>query len=146
MAFVYENIAQAVDSVNEIVLGVKFTNANSIFKTIYSVREQAKENLKNLLFTRVGERYMQPTFGTNLLNLLFEPNTIQIKEDVSEILVEPINIWLPYISIENVNVITAEEEPTLPHLLSITIIYNIENFSTDSIVVYANNDNTISIV
>ena len=146
MAFVYENIAQAVDSVNEIVLGVKFTNANSIFKTIYSVREQAKENLKNLLFTRVGERYMQPTFGTNLLNLLFEPNTIQIKEDVSEILVEPINIWLPYISIENINVITAEEEPTLPHLLSITIIYNIENFSTDSIVVYANNDNTISIV
>ena len=146
MAFVYENIAQVVDSVNEIGLGVKFTNADSIFKTIYTVREQAKENLKTLLFTRIGERYMQPTFGTNLLNLLFEPNTIQIKEDVSEILIDPINVWLPYISIENINVITAEEDPTLPHQLSITITYNIENFSTDSIVVYANNDNTISIV
>jgi phage baseplate assembly protein W len=146
MAFVYENIAQVVDSVNEIGLGVKFTNAESIFKTIYTVREQAKENLKTLLFTRIGERYMQPTFGTNLLNLLFEPNTIQIKEDVSEILIDPINVWLPYISIENINVITAEEDPTLPHQLSITITYNIENFSTDSIVVYANNDNTISIV
>jgi phage baseplate assembly protein W len=146
MAFVYENIVQAVDSVNETGLGVKFTNADSIFKSIYSVREQAKENLKTLLFTRIGERYMQPTFGTNLLNLLFEPNTIQIKEDVSEILIDPINVWLPYISIENINVITAEEDPTLPHQLSITITYNIENFSTDSIVVYANNDNTISIV
>ena len=146
MAFVYENIAQVVDSVNEIVLGVKFTNADSIFKPIYSVREQAKENLKTLLFTRIGERYMQPSYGTSLLNLLFEPNTIQIKEDVSELLVDPINTWLPYISIENINVVTAEEDPTLPHLLSITITYNIENFSTDSIVVYANNDKTISIV
>ena len=146
MAFVYENIAQVVDSVNEIGLGVKFTNADSIFKTIYTVREQAKENLKTLLFTRIGERYMQPTFGTNLLNLLFEPNTIQIKEDVSEILIDPINVWLPYIYVENINVVTAEEDPTLPHQLSITITYNIENFSTDSIVVYANNDNTISIV
>jgi len=146
MAFVYENINQAVDSVNEIALGVKFTNADSIFKTIYTVREQAKENLKTLLFTRIGERYMHPTYGTNLLNLLFEPNTIQIKEDVSEILTEPINIWLPYISVVNINTVTAEDDPNLPHLLTITITYNIENFSTDSIVVYANNDNTITIV
>jgi phage baseplate assembly protein W len=146
MAFVYENINQAVDSVNEIGLGVKFTNADSIFKTIYTVREQAKENLKTLLFTRIGERYMHPTYGTNLLNLLFEPNTIQIKEDVSEILTEPINIWLPYISVVNINTVTAEDDPNLPHLLTITITYNIENFSTDSIVVYANNDNTITIV
>lgn len=146
MAFVYENIAQAVDSVNEIALGVSFTNAESIFKSIYSVQEQSKEDLKTLLLTRIGERYMEPTYGTNLLNLLFEPNTIQIKEDVSEILIDPINTWLPHISIENINVVTAEEDPTLTHLLSITIIYNIENFSTDSVVVYANNDNTISIV
>jgi len=145
MAFVYENITQAVDAVNEIGLGVKFTNANSIFKSIYSVREQVKENLKTLLFTRIGELYMQPTFGTNLLNLLFEPNTVQIKEDISEILVEPINLWLPYVVIENINTVTAEDDPTLPHFLAITITYNIENFSTDSIVVYANNDNTITI-
>ena len=37
MAFVYENIAQAVDSVNEIALGVSFTNAESIFKSIYEI-------------------------------------------------------------------------------------------------------------
>ena len=68
----------------DIGLGVdlSFNNAG-IFKTLYVTGDQVKSNLKNLLLTRPGERYNQVTFGCNLLNILFEPNTDSIKEKTS---------------------------------------------------------------
>ena len=52
----------------------------SSFTPIYLTTDQAFENLKTLLLTKKGERYHQPTFGTRLLYVLFEPNTELIKE------------------------------------------------------------------
>ena len=145
MAFVFETVTEN-NSENQIGIGVKFTNENSIFRTLYTVREQVKENLKTLLLTRIGERYMQPNFGTNLLNIIFEPNTDQIKEEIQDALIDPINRWLPYIIIEESKIVTAEEDPTLPHQIAISLTYSIQNFSTDSITIFANNDNTITVV
>ena len=60
---------------SETGLGIGFTaSAGKVFSPIRITIDQALENLKNLLLTRIGERYMQPNFGTQLLNILFEPN------------------------------------------------------------------------
>jgi phage baseplate assembly protein W len=42
---------------------------------------------------------MQPTYGTNLINVLFEPNNEELKEDIQDLLKTAINYWLPYINI-----------------------------------------------
>jgi phage baseplate assembly protein W len=146
MAYVVETQPVIPVDQQSIGLGVRFTNLDSIFQTIYTTNEQVKENLKTLLLTRIGERYMQPSFGTNLLNIVFEPNTEQIKEVISDILIDPINTWLPYIVIENLNVTTAEDDPTLPYHVSISLTYTINDFSTDTITFNVNNDNTITVV
>ena len=44
------------------------------FKRNYSEIKQARANLVNLLLTRKGERLNHPSFGSNLWNILFEPN------------------------------------------------------------------------
>ena len=56
-------------------IGVKFPfNAPGVFKKTFTTFDQASTNIKTLLLTRKGERYIQPNFGTDLLNVIFEPN------------------------------------------------------------------------
>ena len=58
-------------------LGISYNSDDRIFRTIYTTTEQALENLKTLLLTRVGERYGYPQFGSHLLNVLFSQQILQ---------------------------------------------------------------------
>jgi hypothetical protein len=51
---------------------IPFNNPNGIFFQSYTNRQQAFSNVKNLLSTAKGERYMQPDFGSELRFILFE--------------------------------------------------------------------------
>jgi phage baseplate assembly protein W len=116
------------------ILGVSFSNENNVtFKPIYTSVDQASVNLKNLLLTRIGERYHQPTFGTNLLNVIFEPNIADLKEDILDLILEPINYWLPYLNIDNVEIITYEDDPTLNYSVTISITFSVNNLDTRTI-------------
>jgi phage baseplate assembly protein W len=137
------DIVRVTDNIG---LGVAFsTGTGGLFSSIYTTPEQVKQNLKSLLLTRIGERYMQPTFGTNLLNIIFEPNIADLKEDVTDLLITPINYWLPYVTIESINIITNEDDPTMIHNLKISIKYSINNFSTQTITLTSTNDGIIAV-
>jgi phage baseplate assembly protein W len=41
-----------------------------------------KQSLKNYLYTRRGERVGYPTYGTIIWDLLFEPNTERVKQQI----------------------------------------------------------------
>ena len=56
-------------------LGISYSSNNGIFTSIYTTDQQAFEQLKTLLLTRVGERYGYPQYGTHLLNIIFQPIT-----------------------------------------------------------------------
>jgi phage baseplate assembly protein W len=119
---------------NDIGLGISFGSTNdTIFSPIYASAAQTKENLKTLLLTRIGERYMQPSYGTNLLNVIFQPNLSSIKSEVRTLISEPVHHWLPYISLDSIDVVTNEDDPTLDHDIKITINYSINEFSPDTI-------------
>tara|TARA_R110000868_G_scaffold152989_2_gene378259 strand:- start:185 stop:628 length:444 start_codon:yes stop_codon:yes gene_type:complete len=131
---------------NNIGLGVAFsTGTHGLFSSIYTTPLQVKENLKSLLLTRVGERWMQPTFGTNLLNIIFEPAISELKDDIIDLLTAPINYWLPYVTIGDINIITNEDDPMMIYNLKITINYSVQNFSTDSITFTSLTDGTLSV-
>jgi phage baseplate assembly protein W len=148
MSYVFESTVETsnTDVSRNTALGARLTNLNSVFQSVYTVPVQVRENLKTLLLTQIGERYMQPEFGTNLLAILFEPNVTELKEDIQDTLVSAISRWLPYINIEQIEITTNEDDPTLVHQVIVSLSYAITNYSTESIVVYVNNDNTVSVV
>jgi len=144
MAFVYENITNNLSS--DTGIGVSLSNLDSVFSTVYTPQQQVHENLKTLLLTRIGERYMQPTYGTRLLEIIFQPNTYELKPEIEDILVESINFWLPYILIDSIDITTAEDDPNLPYQIRVSILYSVQNFEEKTITIFANNDNTLSVV
>ena len=88
------------------ILGIginKKSDSNGIFAVNYTTISQASENLKNLILTKKGERVMQPEFGCDIWELLFEP----ISEDVISTQIESsilsaVEIWLPYINVDKI--------------------------------------------
>lgn len=122
--------------VSEIGLGADFSfNHPAIFRTVYTTNQIHTARLKTLILTRKGERILQPTYGTNLLDILFEPNVNELTEDIIEILEGAINFWLPDLQIENINVVTNENDPTLIHQIQITIEYSSDDLQANAITV-----------
>ena len=81
------------------------------FKQTKTTLQQAKYNIINLLKTIPGERLGQPTFGSTLHHLLFEPMTDDLDERVKDEIKTSINTWLPYITIKKINVAHPEGNP-----------------------------------
>jgi phage baseplate assembly protein W len=77
---------------------------NTAFNQAFTSYEQVKSNIKNLLLTKKLERIMNPGFGSGLQELLFEQNDEVLISDIEEAINDAVEKWLPYVSIEDVNV------------------------------------------
>jgi len=98
-----------IDLLPDVAVGVKLPFVGKdgrLFQLSYSTEEQAISNLKNLILTRRGERVLQPLFGTNLQDSLFEQNDSLLKDSIETSIIEAVEFWLPYISITELNVQT----------------------------------------
>jgi len=91
----------------DIFIGLKLPLGYSdtgFFKQTKTTLQQAKYNIINLIKTIPGERLGQPTFGSQLHTILFEP----MNEDFGDILEDSIRTsletWLPYINIKNIEI------------------------------------------
>ncbi len=89
---------------------------------------QAKQNLKVLLMTRKGERWFNPDFGTNLMQLLFHPAVEQLKQEITEEIDAAVSKYMSYISLESIKIITAEENPELPYNVQVTLQYYFNSY------------------
>ena len=87
-------------------LGIGFgrkSSSNGIFAVNYTTLTQAKDNLINLILTKKGEREMQPEFGCDIHNLIFEQIVEDsIAVDIENSILDAVNIWLPYINVDNI--------------------------------------------
>ena len=145
MGFVYETVS-ATDVKKDVALGIKISSRDSIFESIHNIAEQTKENLKSLLLTRIGERYMLPEFGTNLLSMLFEPITYEFNSGIQNSVTTAIKKWLPYVVIQEFKVVTVLDDPSLQHMVEMSLTYSVQNFSTNTIKIFASETGDISIV
>ena len=84
---------------------------DGFFPRAKTLTDQAYSNLKNLLLTRKGERLGQPTFGSDLWNIIFEQITEDIGDSVEQSVREAVDYWLPYITINNVFTTTDGSNP-----------------------------------
>jgi phage baseplate assembly protein W len=78
---------------------------NGFFAVSYTTKEQVKSDLKNLILTNRGERLMQPEFGCNLRQAIFEQiDEGGVYEFIQNEIETSIQRWLPYIIVNNVDV------------------------------------------
>lgn len=113
--------------------------AAGVFVQSYTTELQSISNLKNLLLTRKGERYMQPTFGTDIYSTVFEPNTALVRESLQLSLQDDIEFWLPYIELNAVDV-TGDIDN---YSISVRIRYRVKNSNAERVIIVLANENEI---
>jgi phage baseplate assembly protein W len=121
-----------IDPINldtDVAVGVPFPfNAEGVFYSTYTTKEQVKSNLLNVLLTEPGERLFNPNFGVGIRKLLFEQNIN--KESLEDKIRMQINIYIPEINLVSV---VADKAPH-SHVLFIKITYSlISNNQLDTI-------------
>jgi phage baseplate assembly protein W len=108
---------------------------NGYFAVTYTTKEQVKTNLKNLILTNRGERLMQPNFGCNLRQAIFEQIGNETYDYIRNEIQNAISIWLPYIIVNDVNVTsddTSKDNNRINVKLDYTLAYAGNN-SRDSL-------------
>jgi len=113
----------------------------SVFAQSYSTEEQAISNLKNLLLTRKGERFMQPDFGTQIIDSLFEQSTEDLETELQDGLNEDIALWLPYIIVDDINV----ERMIDQHLLDISLRFRVTENGANQVIKLLVDENGVQI-
>ena len=102
----------------------------SLFSRTKTLQEKAKYNLKTLLLTNLGERSMQPEFGSRLLEVVFE-----FKDEtlIEEVINEAVEKWLPYLTINSIDTVVDSGNP---NRLNVAIDFSVSNTpeATDQIV------------
>ena len=146
MAYKIVEVDTNVEDTN-VAIGVKFPfNAPGVFAKSFTTFDQASTNIKSLLLTRKGERYEQPNFGTDLLNLVFEPNISELKDFVSTTINDAVNFWLPYITITELNIVTGDDDPNMVHNLKISISFTVTGTDSEkTITIFAGQDGILKI-
>jgi phage baseplate assembly protein W len=88
------------------ILGIginKNSDKGGIFAVNYTTLTQAKDNLKNLILTRKGERIMNPTFGCDIWKVLFDQMDGDIIETkIESAILDSVSNWLPYLNIDEI--------------------------------------------
>ena len=78
---------------------------NGFFAVTYTTKEQIKSDLKNLILTNRGERLMQPEFGCNLRQAIFEQiDEGGVYEFIQTEIETSIQRWLPFVIVNNIDV------------------------------------------
>mgnify|MGYP003671870937 FL=1 len=124
-----------LDLDNNRAIGVVFPfDAEAVFYSSYTTKEQIKSNLINVLLTEPGERVMEPDFGVGLKLVLFEQNID--KDDIKNRINAQVQIYVPEIDVVDINIEFVPDQ----HVLFIQITYKfLLDESTDSIQLNFNN-------
>jgi hypothetical protein len=85
--------------------------------------QSINQSIRNLILTKIGERFFQPNIGSNVYNSLFEPNDAFMHEDLVYSIRNVINQNEPRAIIQNVTVNPVIDESRI----SINIVYSIIN-------------------
>ena len=132
-------VTNANQEINDYAIGLSLPlqMTTNTFNQTYDNLVQLKSNVKNLLLTQKGERLGQPTFGTNLHRLLFEPNDDELEQKIYDTIENSIRNWLPQLNIKQIN-IEATDEMKNNNSISVSIVftanYNRQDFTVDFIV------------
>jgi len=96
------------------------------FRQSFTTDAAIRTDLINLLLTKVGERPMNPEFGSTLYDLVFTQQSVDIESDVEDRVREAISRWMPFVNIHSVTIQKESGEPDI-YSLRISINYSVSN-------------------
>lgn len=71
---------------------------NAVFNSTFETKDAIKVNIINYFLTNKGERYLNPSFGSNIRKQLFENITQDGLENIKEIISVDIQTYFPRVS------------------------------------------------
>ena len=118
-------------------VSLPFTKGNNgFFAVTYTTKEQIKSDLKNLILTNRGERVMQPEFGCNLRQAIFEQiDEGGVYEFIQNEIDTSIQRWLPFVIVNNI-VVDSDANSKDNNRISVKLDYTLSfagNNSRDSL-------------
>ena len=120
-------------------------NSNGVFTPLYNDLQQAYANLKHLLLTIPRDRYYHPTFGCNLMSIIFEPSSMELKEEINTVINDSINTWLPYLEITELEIKTAEDDIDSPNTIYIKLLTEFNGIELQPVIIFANEEGIVTI-
>lgn len=93
---------------------------------LVSAEEDICESLQILLSTSLGERVMQPTYGCNLEDLLFEPLTPTVASSIKERVRNAILYHEPRISLDRLDLVLDKQFQGLDEQLQGRVLLTVE--------------------
>ena len=81
------------------------------FNKTRTTLQQTRSNIKNLLLTIKGERLGNPTFGSDLMKVIFEQDDGSLGDRIEETIRASISEWLPYVNIKKIETTADERNP-----------------------------------
>ena len=119
------------DRDNNVFIGIDlpFRKSDGIegwFASTTTTIEAVKNNIRNLLSTHKGERYLQPNIGLNLRKFLFEQFTDELRLQIENDILDTLNFWLPFIQVKNLEVQMSSANDSIgKNTLIINVLFNI---------------------
>tara|TARA_A100001201_G_C4096481_1_gene203996 strand:- start:8856 stop:9266 length:411 start_codon:yes stop_codon:yes gene_type:complete len=111
-------------------IGVSFPLTVGTQRQNFITTKQVHDNLRNLLLTMKGERPMQPTFGSDLYNLIFEPlQEEQLQEAATIAINDAVATWMPAVQIMGVAVSTNIDSQTV----TVSVRYAVEGWEANDV-------------
>ena len=98
-------------------------NAPNVFNSTYTTKDAIRNNLINFFLTNQSERYLNPLFGGDLRNFIFEQITNDNLEGLKEDIQNQIGLYFPNITINTLDVLDNPEY----NEVSVTFTYSIIN-------------------
>lgn len=87
-----------------------------------SLDASVRQRIRVILSVRPGELMFHPEFGAGLDALLHEPNTLQLRRDIVDRIMESLRRWEPRAVVDRVDVEEVEHAPTQ---LRVNIAYHL---------------------
>jgi len=109
--------------------GIKFPfNVLSPEKTMVDLNtnksDSVRSQIMHLIFTPVGQRLRKPTFGSKLIQYIFEPNDDSTWSDVVSEIKSMISSNIPNCTLNDINVYEADEGRSLVASIDYTVTEN----------------------
>tara|TARA_R110000796_G_scaffold162250_1_gene279008 strand:+ start:250 stop:636 length:387 start_codon:yes stop_codon:yes gene_type:complete len=120
------------------VLPLQRDDTDGFYVLTKTIPQNIKQNFKNLLLTTPGERVMIPDFGVGLRRFLFENNSFELQDKISERIDNQVNLYMPFVAVNQVQFFDQANslKSNFGNLLSLRIIYSIPGMSiSDTLVV-----------
>ena len=104
------------------------------FEKTKTTLQQTRTNIKNLLLTIRGERLGNPTFGSDLMRILFDQDDGGLGDRIEETIRSSVSEWLPYVNIKSIKTTSDERNPNLLNVrlqFTIDVDQNVETLDLD---------------